>query len=478
MAPTAGSRSFPYVNPGAPDHDTGSHDLADSGLEPSFSTWSLHADEPDIDRDPNHPIAPNIVLSTTFRAPHPTAPLSVEPYSGWTYNNPQSHIYSRYTSDTRGRAEQVLSKVMNAHAILYPSGLNAAYAIALHVQPTVIALRRGYFGCHESFKLYMRSKGDDVKFIDLDEEYPTEGKLLVWLETPLNPSGEARDIQYYADKAHKAGGQLAIDSTFAPPPLQDPFKQGADLVMHSATKYFGGHSDLLMGVVASQDEKAAGQLWHDRTYMGCTPGNMESYLLLRSLRTLDIRVKKQSQTATELASWLWSLSPNNKQADPNSLTDALDKEILSSKIVGWVSHSSLQPRSKEERDPETGKPHEAIGFNPSHQMPGGHAPTFAIRIAGGKHNGGARAAWLPHQTRIWIPATSLGGVESLIEHRINAEPTEDPGTIRLSVGLEDVEDLKQDIRLALQRVLQIEKEGKLVWPGNVHIAKQLGRKEV
>lgn len=312
----------------------------------------------------------------------------------------------------------------------------------------------------------------------MDAEYPTDGTLLVWLETPLNPSGESRDIQHYADKAHKANGQLAVDSTFAPPPLQNPFNQGADLVMHSATKYFGGHSDLLMGIVASRDAKSAGKLWHDRTYVGSTPGNLESYLLLRSLRTLEVRVKKQSQTATELASWLWSLCASNQQASSGPFKDFADEEVFKTGIVGWVSHSSLQPRSASEQDPNTGKNPEGIDFDPSKQMPGGFAPTFAIRVAGGIHNGGARAAWLPHQTQYWIPATSLGGVESLIEHRIGAEPTEDPGTIRLSVGLEDVEDLKQDLRQAFRKVLEIEKQGKLVWPGSQRIARTLGKKEI
>lgn len=300
----------------------------------------------------------------------------------------------------------------------------------------------------------------------------------MWLETPLNPSGEARDIQHYADQAHKVNGKLAVDATFAPPPLQNPFLQGADYVMHSATKYFGGHSDLLMGVVAARSADDAGKLWHDRTYVGSTPGNLESYLVLRSLRTLDVRVKKQSQTATELAQWLWSLSPNNKVASDAALENPLDKELLKLGIVGWVSHSSLQPRSASEQDPGTGKAPEGVDFDPAKQMPGGFSPTFAIRVAGGIHNGGARAAWLPHQTRYWIPATSLGGVESLIEHRIDAEPTEDPGTIRLSVGLEDVEDLKQDLRVAFKKVLAVEEQGKLVWPGHERVARALGEKEI
>lgn len=417
--------------------------------------------QPDVDAFPNHAIAPDLNLSTTYRTPHPSSVIAGKVGEDLDFQRPPLHIYSRYTQDARNRAEQVLSKLLKGHAITYASGLNAAFAVVLHYQPTTIALRRGYFGCHEAFHLYARTKGN-VKFIDLDEPYPTDNSnLLVWLETPLNPSGEARDIAHYAALAHKAGGKLAIDSTFAPPPLQDPFVQGADLVMHSGTKYMGGHSDVLMGVVAVKDKTEAGKLWHDRTYVGSTPGNLESFLLLRSLRTLPVRVEKQSKTAERLSQWLWTLCPHNHEKPATSHSD--DETIVASGIIGWVSHGSLQPRGLETQDKGSHKTPEGVGFDPRSQMPGGFAPTFSIRLEGGRHKGGERAAWLGHQTRYWIPATSLGGVESLIEHRINAEPTEDPGTIRLSVGLEDFEDLQADLRFALLKVLALEKEGKLEW---------------
>lgn len=106
--------------------------------------------------------------------------------------------------------------------------------------------------------------------IYLDDEYPTDGKkVLCWLETPLNPTGESYSIEYYSKKIHSIpGGVLGIDSTFAPPPLQDPFKWGADIVMHSGTKYFGGHSDLLMGTLSVKTTEEWLKLWSDRTYTG------------------------------------------------------------------------------------------------------------------------------------------------------------------------------------------------------------------
>jgi cystathionine gamma-synthase len=286
----------------------------------------------------------------------------------------------------------------------------------------------------------------------------------VWLETPLNPSGEARDIAHYASLARKVGGKVAVDATFAPPPLQNPFAQGADMVMHSGTKYFGGHSDVLIGVLAVQDKAEAAAMWHDRTYLGSTPGNLESFLLLRSLRTLGVRIARQSETATKIAAWLWALSPANTSVDEAQLHEQ-DKTLRGTGIVGWVSHSSLQPRGPDLQDKGSKKRPEGVGFDPRAQMPGGFGATFSIRLSGGNHDGGERAAWLGHQTRFWVPATSLGGVESLIEHRIAAEPTEDPGTVRLSVGLEDFVDLQGDLRHALQKVLDLEAEGKTVWHG-------------
>ncbi len=165
--------------------------------------------------------------------------------------DPGFHIYSRYSQSTNIRAEKVLSQIMGAHALTYSSGLSAAHAAVTFYAPRVIAIRKGYHGVHVSIDLYAR--GRDVKLIDLDDDYESamagitpsnsKGGLLVWVETPLNPTGEARDLVKYARKTHAIPhAHLVVDSTFAPPPLQDPFQQGADMVMHSGTKYFGGHS--------------------------------------------------------------------------------------------------------------------------------------------------------------------------------------------------------------------------------------------
>lgn len=440
---------------------------------PGLATAALHADHPNHLADDNYAVAPSISLSTTFRSPHPdsaNAKLLEDVGKGeaeFDMQDPSFHIYSRYSQSTNIRCEKVLSQIMKAHALTYSSGISAAHAAVLHYAPSVIAIRKGYHGVHVSIKLYAR--GRNVKMIDLDDDYAAavaeasdgskgsdadEGKgvvkrggLLVWVETPLNPSGEARDLAKYVRKAKAVpGAHVVVDSTFAPPPLQDPFEQGADMVMHSGTKYFGGHSDLLCGVLAVKDKNEWTSLWTDRTYFGANLGSMEAYLLLRSLRTLTVRVQKQSRTATLLAAWLHSLSSNQ-----DGQVAAEDEPFAGGKIVARTYHSSLQPRNDLDDLVTKGTTPEDPTFDPAQQMPGGHAPTFAFRTVKPEY-----ATFIPHLTTYFTPATSLGGVESLLEHRCKSDPTEDARVVRVSVGLEEFEDLRADLRDAFRKVLQRE----------------------
>ncbi|KAK1233937.1 hypothetical protein PQX77_002875, partial [Marasmius sp. AFHP31] len=169
-------------------------------------------------------VAPSISVSSTFRAdPDPDVPEFAD------MRDPERHVYSRYTQDSSTRAEHILSKINDGHALTYSSGLSACYAALVHFKPKRIAIRGGYFGCHQSMQVYGKSR--DIELVDLDDDYKPGD--LCWLETPVNPTGESRDIKYYADKIHKVGGKLVVDSTFAPPPLQYPFKFGADCILHS-----------------------------------------------------------------------------------------------------------------------------------------------------------------------------------------------------------------------------------------------------
>ncbi|SCZ90336.1 BZ3500_MvSof-1268-A1-R1_Chr1-3g01925 [Microbotryum saponariae] len=255
--------------------------------EEALSTRLLHADHHLVARPE---VAPAISVSTTFRAPSPAQILAAAPghyTTEWDPSTPSRDIYSRYvpsgplvsprlpwcshhgplgrgtnpdgryTQPVLTQAEAVLSSIIGQPTIAYPSGIAATFAVLLYILPDVIAITDGYHGCHASIEVYRKTRGEDrVSVIKLDDAYPNDKKLLVWLETPLNPTGECRSIEAYAQKAHAAGGTMVVDSTFAPPPLQDPFKWGADIVMHSGTKYFGGHSDLLCGTVSVKDKQS------------------------------------------------------------------------------------------------------------------------------------------------------------------------------------------------------------------------------
>ncbi|KAK1236735.1 hypothetical protein PQX77_000091 [Marasmius sp. AFHP31] len=366
-------------------------------------------------------VAPSISVSTTFRAdPNPDAVLS-----DIDIRDPARHVYSRYTQDVSTRAEHILSKINGGYALTFSSGLSACYAALVHFKPKRIAVRGGYFGCHQSFEIYGKSR--DIELVDIDDDYQLGD--LCWIETPVNPTGESRDIKYYADKIHKVGGKLVVDSTFAPPPLQYPFKFGADCILHSATKYLGGHSDLLAGVLVVKTEEEWSSLMHDRTYMGMVMGSLEGWLLLRSLRTLHLRIPRQSETATALVEWLHTVA---KETSSGKEFDGVPVGVLSR-----VYHTSLQ-------EPD------ARGFDPRTQMEGGFNATFSIDLSSVFY-----AKHLPGQTKIFVPATSLGGVESLIEYRARADPNESPVLVRISIGIEDLEELKDDLRQAFQKLAQI-----------------------
>ncbi|GAA5879311.1 hypothetical protein JCM3774_006430 [Rhodotorula dairenensis] len=399
-----------------------------------LATRAIHQDAPLSGPE----VAPNISLTTTFRHPSPEE-IASKPegyYDGDKFDlaDPPRDIYSRYTQPTLTRAERVLSSIIGQPTIVYPSGIAAFFAVLLHVRPDVVALTEGYHGCHASLEVYQKLRGpDQVSVLKLDDEYPRDArKLLVWVETPLNPTGESRSIAHYSRRAKSVGAVLGIDATFGPPPLQDPFAWGADIVMHSGTKYFAGHSDALVGTVSVRTAAAWRELWHHRTYTGSNIGSLDAWLLLRSLRTLNVRVRQQAETATRLAQWLAALA----RAEPGSDLDGPGG------VVDRVWHTSLQADRAE-----------LLGEGK--QMTAGPA-TFGFLLKNELY-----ATHLPHHLECFIPATSLGGVESLIEQRLVSDPGADPRLIRVSVGLEDFEDLKADLIRGFKKVLQIERGAKL-----------------
>lgn len=294
----------------------------------------------------------------------------------------------------------------------------------VHLNPKRVAICDGYHGCHGILDIMARIKGMQKLSLDCDLSELEAGDV-IHVETPLNPTGEARDLAYYAEKARKVGAYLTVDATFAPPPLQNPMLYDADIIMHSGTKYFGGHSDLLCGSLTINPKHD----WHtamfnDRTYLGGVIGSLEGWLGLRSLRTLELRVTRQSATATALVAWL-----EEQRKDPKSPVGA---------IVEKFQHASLQPEAA----------HENSWLRK--QMPGGWGPVFSICTKTEEH-----ARHMPSKLNLFHHATSLGGIESLIEWRAMSDPRIGNKVLRVSVGLEGVEDLKADFEQAFKALSQI-----------------------
>lgn len=182
-----------------------------------------------------------------------------------------------------------------------------------------------------------RLSGLEKLALDCPAESLGAGDVIL-LETPVNPLGVAFNIEEFAAKAHARGAYLIVDSTFAPPGLQDPFLWGADIVMHSGSKYFGGHSDLLCGVLATKRDDWAKQLFEDRIALGNVIGNLESWLGNRSLRTLDVRVQRASQNSAKLISWL-------HQALNTPSPVASSEKFVVQKVLQKIHHASFSGRA-------------------------------------------------------------------------------------------------------------------------------------
>ncbi|KAF2622430.1 cystathionine gamma-synthase-like protein [Macroventuria anomochaeta] len=405
------------------------------------ATHGIHADDcTNILTD----IAPPIHTSTTFRYPRDPSKLTpVSPEEGEVMDLSMPLIYSRLASANINRLETILAplifprakeeeyeKLAN-HVVSYSSGLSAFHALLVSVVPKVVAINGGYHGCHGVLDLHKRMHG--VRTVDLhaDEKTWDESGIgkgdLVHLETPLNPTGEAFSIKKYAERAHARGAFLSVDATFAPPGLQDPFAWGADFVMHSGTKYIGGHSDMLCGILAtaatSEGLKRAHGLRADRLHLGAVLGSLEGWLGVRSLRTMELRVQRQSSNADRLVAWL-----------NDSVNGIGEDSSVVKKVVNRVTHASLQ----------------TADFSwLKEQMPHGFGPVFSIYA-----HDSQQARSLPSHLKLFHHATSLGGVESLIEWRKMSDAEVDERLLRVSIGVENWEDLKNDFLSAFKALAE------------------------
>ncbi|PYH43618.1 cystathionine gamma-synthase [Aspergillus saccharolyticus JOP 1030-1] len=398
--------------------------MAPANREMGTSTRSLHADDAlNVVSD----VAPPIHVATTFRySDNPDDLVPFADLQGDKEQDKTAHIYSRLSAPSSTRFETILSSLLNGEAISYSSGLSALHAALTLLNPRRIAIGNGYHGCHGVIALFSRLTGLQKLDLNCPAEELEAGDV-IHLETPVNPEGTAFNIEAYAKKAHSRGAYLIVDGTFAPPFLQDPFQWGADLVLHSGSKYFGGHSDVLCGVLATQRKDWAKQLLQDRIFLGSVMGNMESWLGVRSLRTLEVRVQRQSENATRLVSWL-----HNALCAQNPAMDS-DEGLVQAALES-VFHASLQ------------KEDESWLLK---QMPNGFGPVFSITM---KTEDFARK--LPSKLAIFDHATSLGGVESLIEWRTMSDTSVDRRLLRISVGLENWEDLRQDLVGAFKALIE------------------------
>jgi cystathionine gamma-synthase len=303
---------------------------------------------------------------------------------------------------------------------MFGSGMAAASAVfqALEKPTHIVASQAMYYGLRSWLADIGPRSGHSVTFVDTSDLDAVRAALragkvgLVWIETPSNPTWTVTDIAAVADIAHAAGALLCVDSTVSTPILTRPLALGADIVVHSATKYLNGHSDVVAGALATAGKTA---IWDSirrvRAQIGATLGPFDAWLLMRGMRTLHVRVAAQARTAAALADRL-------------------------------VGHPALR-----------GVLYPGLRSHPGHaiarrQMIGGFGGMLSICVKGGE----AAAVAVAAQVQLWKRATSLGGIESLIEHRASIEGAGTPcppDLLRLSVGLEDIDDLFLDLIQAL-----------------------------
>ncbi|MDX6317057.1 MAG: cystathionine gamma-synthase [Nocardioidaceae bacterium] len=312
--------------------------------------------------------------------------------------------YGRYGNETWEALESVLGQLEGGRAVSFASGMAAVATVLDLVAPgeTVVAARHCYQGTLVQLASLEQRGLVNVVLVDIGDTDQvtralTDEVALLWIESPTNPALEVADIAALCSAAREAGVRTVVDNTFATPLVQQPLSLGADVVVHSATKFIAGHSDAMLGVVVTADDDIWRAVDGRRRTVGSLPGTLEAWLALRGLRTLHLRVERSTANAQELV-----------------------RRLGGHRNVTRVRYP-------------------------------GFGAIVAIEVAGG-----ADAADLAvRATNVWVHATSLGGVESSLERRRRwaSEPTTIPESlVRLSVGIEDVDDLWRDLSSALDAV--------------------------
>jgi cystathionine gamma-synthase len=341
--------------------------------------------------------------------------------------------YARTHNPTRTALEQCIASLEEGkHGLAFASGMAAITTLCYLLRPGdhVVLGDDVYGGTYRLFARILANYGITFTLIDLTEMARIEAAFrpetrLVWLETPSNPLLKSIDIATVADAARSRGAWLAVDNTFASPYLQRPLLLGADFVVHSATKYLGGHSDVVSGLIALNDDDLRGRIAFHQNAVGGTPGPLDCFLVLRGIKTLGVRMQQHGENALRIAKFLHGHPAVDSVLYPGLPDDpyhAIARTNLASGGAGDVDRG---------------------GF--------GGMLSFTLRA------GEAKAREVAAKTRLFTLAESLGGVESLIEHpgamthaSLAGSGVEiDPALVRLSVGIEDATDLIGDLEQAL-----------------------------
>jgi cystathionine gamma-synthase len=357
-----------------------------------------------------------------------TGALTVPIYQTSTYlqdavGENKGYDYSRASNPTRSALEACLASLEGAeHGVAFASGLAATTTLMHLISPgdRVVSVNDVYGGVYRMFSQVYEPKGYVFEWVSAEEintnlaSHLDERTRIVWLETPTNPLLNVIDIRAAVEAAHEAGALVVVDNTFASPYLQQPLSLGADVVLHSTTKYLGGHSDLIGGFVATSDPTVAERLYFLQKSLGAVPGPFDCWLVLRGAKTLAVRMRQHCANALAIAGFL-DRHPRIEKVLYPGLPNHPGHEIASRQMRDFGGMISFLAESEKE------------------------------------------AVALVERTQIWKLAESLGGVESLIEvpalmtHMSTAESpfAAPPNLVRLSVGLESAEDLLEDLEVAL-----------------------------
>ncbi|MBU2698672.1 MULTISPECIES: trans-sulfuration enzyme family protein [Pimelobacter] len=352
-------------------------------------------------------LRPATLAVTAGRPPHePDEPLNVPITMTSTYVATGELEYGRFGNPTWTAFEDALGALEGGRALAFASGMAAVTTLLDLVGQgsSVIAPRHAYNGTVAALadaEARGRLRANLVDITDtaavVQAMHDDEDCAFLWLESPTNPALEIADIPALAAAARELGIRVVVDNTFATPLLQQPLSDGADIVLHSATKYIAGHSDVLMGALVVADDEVHDALKARRSLAGSTPGPFETWLALRGLRTLHVRLERACANAAELA-----------------------RRLAEHPSVAEVRY-----------------------------------PGFGAIVAPVLEGGADAGDFLVRATSLWVHATSLGGVESTFERRRRWKleaATIPEGLVRLSVGIEDVDDLWDDLKQALDRI--------------------------